>query len=279
MNFLIKYKKYTIIFLSLTAIIMMIFTSIRESRISNEIGFVLAGFQGFFSNIGDWFSDRASFFVNMNNLHSENIELRNQLARLEVEVSRLLYIEAENKILIYLMDIPRRYSEFPMMGANIIAQNPTNWSLDIIINRGTNDNISQNMVVIAPGGLAGRISRVGRNFAIVTPLIEDTSAVSAATRRTGDIGMIRGDINLSSRGLVIMDRISPDADIQIGDEIITSQISSIYPPGIQIGNVISIDTNPAGDRYAIIQPSVDFFNLSALQIITELFYFEMIDIE
>ena len=278
MDFFRNHKKYTIITLSVLALFMMIFTGIRGTNSANRAGFVLAGFQGFFTGIGDWFADRIDFFTNMNNLHAENAELRQQLALLEVEVARLLYVETENQHLAAMMDIPRLYSElFPLMGANIIAQNPTNWSQEIIINRGANYDIAVNMAVLAPGGLAGRISRVGGNFSIVTPLIEDVSAVSAATRRTGDIGMVRGDINLSSQGLLRMERISLESDILVGDEIITSQISSIYPPGIKIGVVLSIGVNPAGERYAIIQPSVDFSELTALHIITQLFDFEMME--
>lgn len=282
MAFLHKYKKYVVICLSLISFIMIAATS-RENHeygfFTNSFGFLVTSTQAFFTNIGDWLGDRISFLTNMNNLHEENLRLRQEIQMLQIDNSRLLYVDAENQVLVDLLSIPRRYSDYQLMGANIIAQDPTNWHNTVIINRGAADGISRNMVVLAAGGLAGRISSVGHNFAVVTTLIEDNSNVSAASRRTSDIGMVRGDVSLTSYGLLRMERIAATADIMPGDEIITSHISSIYPPGIQIGYVRELGTEPNGLRYAIIEPSVDFSRLDAILIITELFYFEMIDLD
>jgi rod shape-determining protein MreC len=125
------------------------------------------------------------------------------------------------------------------------------------------------MVAIASGGLVGRISRVGFNYSVVTILLEDNFAIAAQSQRTQAEGVVRGDINLSSHGLLRMTRINPMADIVEGDIIHTSHISSIFPPGIRIGVVQEIGRSSTGEIYAIIDPSVDFSSLSIMFIIVE----------
>ena len=73
-----------------------------------------------------------------------------------------------------------------------------------------------------------------------------------------------------------MNYIDADADLAIGDEIITSQTSAIFPPGIRIGEITELGQTAGGMRYAVVRPSVDFGQLSAVLIITDDFEFEFV---
>jgi len=282
MDFLRNNKKYLIIGLIAFSFVAMAYSS-RENYtpgpVERGLGFVVTHAQGFFMNIGDWIGDRIDFFANMNDLHAENQRLQDEVLHMQIELARLLHLYEENLVLSDLLYIQNRYHDYPVLGANIIALNPSSWFDDFIINRGSADGIERDMVVLAPGGLAGRILTVGINYARVISIVEDTSAVSAQTRRTGDWGMVRGDINLSSQGLLLMDLVDPASDIAVGDEIVTSATSSIYPPGIHIGYVVDLGQMPNNMRTATIRPSVDFTRLSTVLVITELFTHELISLE
>lgn len=281
MEFLRSHKRIFVICLAIMSLGLMAYSSREDYQpgpIERGFGFAATNVQGFFMNIGNWFSDRVSFLVNMNELHITNQQLQDQILHYQIENARLTHVDEENRVLTELLYIDRRYSDYPMLGANIIAQNPTNWMDTFIINKGDADGLARDMMVLAPGGLAGRVYRVGYNFAIVTSLVEDSSSVSAQSRRTADWGMVRGDINLSSHGLLRMEHIDEAADIAVSDEIVTSNISSIYPPGIHIGYVTQTGRQPNGMRYAIIQPSVDFSRLTTVLVVTELFSHELIEI-
>ena len=229
-----------------------------------------------FANIGNWFADRFDFLRNMNNLHAENIRLQFENDRIQIELDRMLHLDEENRMLAEMMHLYRHYADYATIGANIIARDTTNWHDTFTIDRGRNDGIAINMAVLAPGGLAGRISAVGFNYAVVTPLLEDTSAVASQSLRTGGWGVVQGDINLSSHGLLRMNYIDMDADLAIGDEIITSNTSAIFPPGIRIGEITELGQTAGGMRYAVVSPSVDFSRLSAVLIITDEFEFEFL---
>ena len=282
MNFLNNHKRYLIIGLVVFSFIAMAYSArdnYRPGPIERGFGFIVANVQGFFMGAGDWVADRINFFVNMNQLYSENLRLQDQLWLYQIENARLLHLDERIAELSELLEIYNRYADYPMIGANIISQDPSNWFDTFMIDRGANDDIAIDMAVMAPGGLGGRVSKVGWNYAIVTTLVEDTSSVSAQSRRTGDWGMVRGDINLAPHGFLRMELIGEAADITIGDEIVTSATSSVYPPGIHIGYVVEINQLASGMRSAIIEPSVDFTRLTTVLVITELFTHELISIE
>jgi rod shape-determining protein MreC len=278
MDFLRKYKKWFIIGLMAVSLVLMAFTGragYEQGFIRSSVGFVVSHAQGLFANIGNWFSDRFDFLRNMNDLHAENQRLRAENERLQIELDRFLHLDAEIRILAQIVDLYRHYEDYSGLTANIIAHDPGNWHGGFAINRGSNSGIAENMAVLAPGGLAGRISRVGFNYAVVMPLIEDGTAVAAQGLRTGDFGVVTGDINLSSQGLLRMNHIEQGADLAPGDVLITSDISPIYPPGIRIGHIIEMGQAAGGLRYAIVVPSVDFSALTTVFVITDTFEFIM----
>ena len=282
MNFLNNHKRYFIIGLVIFSFVAMAYSA-RENYqpgpIERGFGFAVTNVQDFFTGIGDWVADRINFLINMNNLYAENTRLQEQIATYQIENARLLHLDEQIAELSELLAINNRYANYPMLGANIISLDPSNWFDTFIIDRGARDGIARDMAVLAPGGLGGRIYKVGYNYAVVTTLVEDTSSVSAQSRRTGDWGVVRGDINLASHSLLRMEFIDIAADIAIGDEIVTSATSSVYPPGIHIGYVVEINQLSSGMRSAVIKPSVDFTRLTAVSVITELFTHELISLE
>lgn len=274
MEFLHRYKKFFIIGLMVLSLAMMAFTGrgdYEQGVIRSSVNFLLSGGQAVFANIGNWFADRLDFLRNMNDLHAENILLQAENDRLQIELDRMLHLDDENRMLAEMVNLYRHYAEYATIGANVVAHDNTNWHNDFTIDRGRNDGIAVNMAVLAPGGLAGRVSAVGFNHAIVTPLLEDNSAVASQGLRAGGWGVVQGDINLSGYGLLRMNYIDMDADLAVGDEIITSGTSAIFPPGIRIGLISEMGQTIGGLRYAIVTPSVDFSRISAVLIITDEF--------
>ena len=282
MDFLQRHKKYLIIGLAAFSFMAMAYSArdnYRPGPVERGFGFAITHTQGFFMAIGDWVAGRVDFLTSMNALHAENARLQEQVLMYQIENARLLHLEEQVAELSELLVIYNRYADYPLMGANIISLDPSNWSDTFLIDRGLDDGLARDMAVLAPGGLGGRIFKVGHNYAVVHTLVEDTSSVAAQGRRSGDWGVVRGDINLSSHGLLRMEFIDVAADIVVGDEIVTSDTSSVFPPGIHIGYVVEINQLATGMRSAIVRPSVDFTRLSRVLVITELFTHELISVE
>lgn len=278
MEFLNRNKKIVFIVLTIVCIAAAIFTVDRAypSFIENGMGYILTPIQKLNTNINNWIGSKIGFLKDINSIENENINLKKQLEEVNSNLDRLKLLEAENKRLSDLLQINSRYEDYPKVGAQIIAKDPGNWYNVFTIDKGTKDGIKKNMVVIASGGLVGRIKESGYNYSKVVSIIDDSDAVSAKSLRTDDVGFVRG--NLSSNGLCIMEYIDNDAEIIEGDEIVTSHLSEIYPPGITIGYVKEIHTdNNTLTKYAIIEPTVDFKHLETILVINKTFKTELIE--
>ena len=212
---------------------------------------------GFFGNIGD-----------VNRLIRENERLSLEIEGLLLDLSRLELLESENLELTALLDMSQRYPRFDFIGASIISRNNNNWHTSFSVDRGRNHGVTQNMVAVAGGSLVGRVSVTSDLSSHITPIVDDTSTVGAITSR-GAFGFVRGDLTLSSDGLLRFE-LDAGADIIEGDEVLTSSYGTIYPPGIPIGTIVSINETVGATPgiVAFVEPLVDFRNLNNVLIIT-----------
>ncbi len=272
LNFLKNHKKIVIALVSVLCLFMISFSLNRAKPTFFEsgIGYILAPIQSFNTSITDWISSKFNALTNINEIENENEKLREEVYALQTEVNRLKLIEDENKKLSEMLKIDQKYSDYPKVGARIIAKDTSNWYDVFLIDKGANDGIKKNMVVIASGGLVGKISETGLNYSKVISIIDDTDSVGAKSLRTDDIGFVRGDFE--NKGMCKMEYVDTDAEIMNGDEIVTSHLSDIYPPGTTIGYVKDIQTDENTlTKCALISPTVDFKHLENVLIITQSF--------
>ena len=274
MKFLKKHKKaFFITITALCAAAMAITAGFKAAPAAMEsaAGFLIAPVQRAFTSSSLWVSEKMNFLGHLGVLESENSRLNAEAEELRIENSRLKQVDAENERLSALLDIDRKYIVYEKTGANVIAKDPGNWYTAFLIDKGTKDGIEKNMVVLGSGGLVGRVLEARYNYAKVISIIEDTSSVSAKSARSEDTGFLRGDIRLGLEGLCRMEFAVEDADVMIGDEIVTSHLSEIYPAGITIGYVTEVSQGGNGLKEAIVKPNMDFRHLDAVLVITELF--------
>jgi len=234
------------------------------------IGYALAPVQKFNTSIMDWVASKFNALTNINEIESENEKLKEEVYSLQTEVNRLKLVEDENKKLSEVLKIDRKYSNYPKVGARIIAKDTSNWYDVFLIDKGSEDGIEKNMVVIASGGLVGKVAETGINYSKVVSIIDDMDSVGAKSLRTDDLGFVRGDFE--NQGMCVMEYVDSDAEIMKGDEIVTSHLSEIYPPGITIGYVKDIQTDDNTiTKCALISPTVDFKHLETVLVITQSF--------
>ncbi|MBR1444560.1 MAG: rod shape-determining protein MreC [Firmicutes bacterium] len=272
MDFLYKYRKVIFVVILLLCVAAGIYSVNRTNPTfaENTFGFVITPVQGFITNVSSWFGSKFNVITHISEIEEENKTLKVQLAAKEEEIHRLNLISDENEKLTKLLSTSTKYSDYPKLTANIIAKDPGNWYNLFTIDKGTNDGIEKNMAVISSGGLVGRVMECGFNYSKVISIIDDTDSVSAKSIRTDDIGFVKGD--LSKRGTCRMEYIDNDAEIIEGDEIITSHLSEIYPPGITIGYVTDVEDDKSSlSKYASIETAVDFKHLETVFVITEKF--------
>ena len=275
MGFFQKYKKQIITVVTVLLVISALFTTGRKMNatfIDNTIGFVVTPFQKLTTGIEKWVGGKISISKNKNTMVDENKKLKKKVAELEADKKRLKRYDVENKKLSELLKIAQKFPDYDTIGAEIIAKDPGNWYDIFLISKGKKQGLSANMVLTAPGGVVGKIIESGHHYSKAQSILDSRSSVSAMSLRTGDLGVVKGEYSLMDHGLCRMEYIDAEAEIMEGDEIVTSHLSDIYPPGLSIGKVKEIKTDANGlTKYAIIEPFVDFKHLDTVLVISKHF--------
>lgn len=270
-QFFEKYKKQLLRGGVLLLVLITVIASgkqLNATLLESAIGVVVTPFQDLTTGISSWVDETITASRNKADLKEENTELKNQIAELLEENRRLAMYEEENAKLSLLLKIAQKYPDYESVGANVIAKDPGVWYDGFTIDKGTSSDVSANMVLIAPEGLVGKVVESGLTFSKAQSILDSRSSVPAMSVRTGDLGVVKGNYTLSADGLCIMEYIDGNAEILVGDEIVTSHLSDIYPAGLAIGKVLELDTDANGlTKYAVIQPYVDLKHLDTILVI------------
>lgn len=265
-------KKTGTIGVIVTAIILIIIVILTNTKkdnwsfASNVFGKVVMPFQSGLIYLKNKILKNDNFFVNMDELKQENENLKNKNIELEKSLRELEIIKAENDTLKEYVNLKNKYSQYTTKPAYVIQKDFDNFSKLIEINLGKKDGIDVNMTVISEKGLVGHIISVTDNTAKVQTIIDTSNAVSASIKSTRDSILLKG--SLDETGLKAI-QIPTDASIIEGDLVETSGIGGIYTKGIYIGKVKRVEnTKNITDRYAFIEPAVDFSKLETVLVIT-----------
>ncbi len=208
-----------------------------------------------------------SYFKDLEALLAENDSLVIENERLLYENTILNQYKSENDQLKALLEMEQRYADYPSQGANVVAKEPGNWYKVFNVDKGKIAGIQIDDVVLADGGLVGHVYQADPFSSQVLSIIDDRSAVGAQVVRTDAIGILKGDIELGDLGLCKME-LSSEAEIVKGDQIITSHLSDIYPPGIPIGVVEEVVSEPNGlIQYAYVKTFANFKHLQNVLIL------------
>ena len=162
-----------------------------------------------------------------------------------------------------------KYPTFLFEEGMIIGAEASEYTTVLTLNRGSVNGISVNMPVVVESGIIGYVSEVGLTLCKVSTILESGVSVGAYVAGSDVMGVIRGDYTLSKQGLCKMTYLSDEnADIQVGDIVLSSGMASVYPPDLIIGRVVEVTADEySHSTVVIIEPSVDFSSLHHVLII------------
>ena len=262
---LIKSKVFILAVITIAILVTIGLSALPNSKVnyvSDVFSTILSPFQRFIDFSGVKINNFFAHFDDIDRLRAENEVLKKKVDEYENRIDSLLELEEKNKELKQVLDIKDQYTNMKPVVANIIAKDMGNWFNIFTIDRGTKDNILNDYPVITSKGLVGRVMEADILSSKVISIIDEDSSVSARLSKTSDLMVVKGDAKLRDQGLCIMEYIPSDLDLSAGDKVETSGIGGIYPKGIAIGKVKEVRQKTNGlDRYAIIEPLVDFKRL------------------
>ena len=265
-NWTIK-SKHVLAAMVLGCVGLMIFAAAAKFPIEpvrNTAGYIIVPFQKGINKVGAALDDATAGF--------QNKKLQEKVDELTAENSRLTQGLTELERLQELYKLDQDYSQYDKVAANVISKDTGNWFNSFTINKGTDDGIQKDCNVIAGSGLVGIVTEVGKNWATVRSIIDDTSNVSAMTMSTSDRCIVAGDLRLIDEGKLQFIHLKDEDDkIQEGEKIVTSDVSDKFLKGILIGYVSEIKEDPNNlTKTGTLTPAVDFEHLSEVLVIKEL---------
>ena len=267
--------KYLLIVCTILCFILILISFQYKEQLApvkTAVGNVIAPMQKGINSVGHAISDQFDKFTTIAELREENAKIKEENNVLSYENKILLQDKYELDRYRELFQLDQKYADYPKVAARVISADPNNnWYNVFFIDKGANDGIAIDMNVIAGNGLVGIIEETGKNYSKVRSIIDDSSYVSGMFLKTSDPCMVHGDLKLLDNGVIGVENISKDAQIQDGYEVVTSHISDKYLQGILIGYVSDIKMD-AGNltKTAYLTPVVDFNRLDEVLIITEL---------
>lgn len=221
--------------------------------------------------VGNWVTDKIDMLADIRDLQAENEELRAQLDSYQSENKMIMSDTNELNDLRKLYELDSRYPDYEKVAANVISKDSGNWFDTFILDKGSNAGIQVGCNVMAGNGLVGIVTEVGPNYSKVRAIIDDNSNVSAMFLTNSSLCNVIGDEKYMDDGYIRVEHIDKDLDVSEGDELVTSNISDKFLPGITIGYVqnLTLDSNNL-TMSADLVPAVDFDNIQTVLVVLEL---------
>ena len=260
----------TIVLLSVAFCGMIIYSLQSDANgISSSVSTVVSPLQKIVYNINSRVKETVDFFLNFSEVKLENEQLKQKNAELANELIEYESLKDEVERLREALNFTESRSNYNYVGVNIIGYSGSSLSDGYIIDKGSNDGIAKNMVVVSYKGLVGKVTKVSSNFAVVQSILNENIAVAVMDQQTRDAtGVLQGLSDKKDTNMTVVYNLPIDSDVKEGDIIITSGLGKIYPKEIPVGTVVSVhEDNVNVMKSAVVEPFVNFNKLEELFVV------------
>ncbi len=214
----------------------------------------------------------SNYFTSISTLRSaqsDNDTLKQRVQELEVEKKQKEELASENERLRSFLKL-KEQSKYNVLIARIIGRDPSVWFDSSIVNRGSLDGVKLNMPVVTDGGLVGRVTAVSPLTCQVDLITRDKTGLGAVIGQIGEsnaLGVVSGT---SKKDLLEMKYVTGSIEVQVGQTVFTTGQDGIFPPGLKVGEIVSVVQGSATTPSQIlIRPSA---GLSSMQEVGILLY-------
>ena len=147
---------------------------------------------------------------------------------------------------------------FQPLAARVVGKEPAFWYQTIVVDRGRKDDVLDGMIALAPAGAVGQVIHTGEHYSKILLANAPSSAIDAMIQKNRIRGILKG---VGEKGFVLH-YVLKNADVQVGDEIVTAGIGGVFPAGIPLGQVSKVYKKRRGMFQEIeVAPYVDFQKL------------------
>jgi rod shape-determining protein MreC len=252
-------KEASMFFCILLSVILLLMDATNSKKMDAGKMALQNAFAPIFSYTSKFANSMDDFFLNFNTVSALNKEKQGLLeenANMQMWRNKALRFEAENQSLKELLKFDNS-EDYTFISAQIAIDNSASFNKNVIVKA---KGLEKNQSVVSSHGLVGRILEVGDNYSSVLLITDVNSKVPAIIERTR-VKTITSGRNTKSLSLSY---IPEEADITIGDRVITSGDGSVFLPGLLIGTISYIE----GDNVKV-NPATDFDRMEFISVLKE----------
>lgn len=223
------------------------------------------------SAITSWTQDQYDKAFRYEELAAANEALRQRVAELERDAIAGQDAARENERLKDLLGLAEARPELHYQSAQVVRRSAYNWSSTLTINQGTLGGVGVNDCVIDQYGyLIGVVTEAGLNSCVVTTILDPDLELGGRIARTDEAAILEGDFTLMLEGLLRLSFLPEEARLVTGDQVTTSGLGGVYPPGLVVGSVRTLCVEEDGvSRYAQVQPAADIAGVEYVYVIVD----------
>lgn len=262
------YKYYTFfLFLLLEIISLLIIFRYNNYQKASFLNFTGAASNGVYSAI----NNANSYF----HLQSVNDSLMVENARLHGQLMNAFYSKSFTQNIVNDTNYKQQYT---YISANIVNNSVTRRNNYITIDKGSDHGIERGMGVICNNGIVGAVQFVSKRFSVILSFLNSQAKVSVKLRKNNAFGSLvweGGDPQIAA-----LNDVNKHVPVKDGDEVITSNYSTIFPEGIPVGKVVSHELDEGENFYSIsVNMYTDFGTLRNVYVIRNLLKEEQMQLE
>ncbi len=232
-------------------------SSFQQYIIENRLTTIKYSISSFFSNIYSYTQLREKNSI----LHQENSELRDKLA---IYQNRYDSTNAQNfGNSLFLSDSLPEIGDFSFTPAEIISNSTNMLNNFLIINRGNDHGVKKEMGVVTKNGIIGIVSNTSARFARVESFLSVGRSISAKVTPSNSYGNIVWDGKSAKHA--ILNEIPHHIEVNVGDTIVTSGFSTMYPKDIPIGEIES-HFQKGSHHHIVVKLFIDYSSLKYVYI-------------
>ena len=214
----------------------------------------------------EWDANVETFF----SLTKVNQELTQRNAYLEQEVQKLSdsLVSVTKDSSIYHRDQFALLRNYRLIPAKVVANSVDKPGNLVTIDKGSADGIHKDMGVISGTGVVGIVYLVAEHYAIVIPVLNTKSNISCMIQNRGYFGYLRWKGGVSD--LAYLEEVPRHAHFKLGDYVVTSGYSAVFPPGVRVGRILHVFNSADGLSYRVqLRLSTDFARLRDVCVIDD----------
>ncbi len=258
--------------LSMITIILLVLVIVSASPRSDTSGIYKAfgtpvtAIQSAFTHVFESCSSFFKYVGSFGKTQNEIDELKEENRRIALLEDENMRLAAENEELRDLLNMKDYASDYNLIAGTIIAEDVTDWFNTFTINLGSGDGVTKDSPVITSAGLVGIVSEVGLTSSKITAVVDEKNEFMCRISRTNELVRVSGVSGESLEYELVIDRTTENSGMKAGDTVVTAESGGVFPAGIIVGTIKSVNQGKDNTVFAVIEPSVKLNLLSKVYV-------------